>query len=394
MAHADGPADFDAAMAALGLADDPGPWRDGWAESQAAYPADGPEFLREGFVREACGRLGLPSDVCDGIVGLLAAFEARPALKRLAWHCHRVLFGRPAGNVEKLAQATLPWPFRPSELPGWGEAFHAPVLLSGGPYVTELHAARGIGMEVTRDTVSDLGLWMRHYRGRTGRWGLAEAGWLASHFLGRIFKLGRLQFRFEQFNHGYRAYRHVDSGQVLLLAQADPSAIRGVPITSTGLAFPEPVTLHADEWRPILSREDRVLGVHIPATGPMTHEACGQSFDRAVLFFDRHFPEFLYKAFHCGSWFLDRQFGQMLPESSNIRRFQEEVYLYPSPHPSDEQTFERVFGRRYENIDDAPRDTTLRRAIVQHVRAGGQFHGGVCLLFPEDLRWGERVYRR
>jgi len=417
-----GPADFRAAMAALGLAAPPAAWRDGWAESQAAYPADGPAFLREGFVRDLAARLGLEADVRGAIVGLLATFEARPVLRRLAWHCHRVLFAGPADNAADFAPVELPWPTRPVELPPWGEAFYAPVLLSGGPGLLALHAARGIPAEVTRDTVSDLGLWMRHYRAHTGRWGLAEAGWLANHFLGRLHKLGRLQFRFERFASGFHAYRHAETGRVLLLApggarfrrdgqfdgatgvrdeaawvstfSAGPSVVRGHPVSPDGRTLPAPMALGTDRWRPILQEGDPVLGVHIPATGAMAHAACGASFRRAVGFFGRHFPQFGYKAFHCASWFLDNQLGELLPEASNIRRFQEEVYLYPLPGASDGATFDRVFGRRYADLADAPRDTALRREIVRHVQAGGHFHGGGCLLFPEDLDWGGRVYRR
>ncbi|MGB2822994.1 MAG: hypothetical protein WBF17_18570, partial [Phycisphaerae bacterium] len=171
------------------------------------------------------------------------------------------------------------------------------------------------------------------------------------------------------------------------------AVIRGNPVSPDGRALPDPIELPSEQWEPILQPGQEILGVHIPAAGPMTHEACGRSFRRAVTFFARHFGEYAFRAFNCTSWFLDNQFGRLLPESSNIRRFQEEVYLHPVPNGGDWQVFERVFGRRPETIASAPRDTTIRRAIVDHVLAGGHFHAGGMLLFPRDLDWGRRVYR-
>jgi hypothetical protein len=55
--------------------------------------------------------------------------------------------------------------------------------------------------------------------------------------------------------------------------------------------------------------------------------------------------------------------------------------------------FERVFGRRYDDIRQAPQDTLLQRAIVNHILAGGQFRAAACILLPSDLDWGKKVYR-
>jgi hypothetical protein len=126
----------------------------------------------------------------------------------------------------------------------------------------------------------------------------------------------------------------------------------------------------------------------------MAFEACGESFRRAMEFFPRHFPHRPFEAFQCCSWLLSSQLGPLLPAESNIRRLQEEVYLFPLRGAGDEQLFERAFGRKYEDIRQAPRDTVLRRAVVDHILAGGHFQAGGCLLWPQDVDWGRKVYRR
>jgi hypothetical protein len=126
----------------------------------------------------------------------------------------------------------------------------------------------------------------------------------------------------------------------------------------------------------------------------MAFDACGEAFRRAMEFFPQHFPDRPFTAFQCGSWLLDCQLGPLLPAESNIRRLQEEVYLHPLPGAGDDALLDRVFGRRYDDIRQAPRDTGLRRGVVDHILAGGHFHAGGCLLWPQDVDWGRKVYRR
>jgi len=69
----------------------------------------------------------------------------------------------------------------------------------------------------------------------------------------------------------------------------------------------------------------------------------------------------------------------------------QEFYCYPRLGDGN-QTFERVFGGVPEDLTQAPRDTTLRRAILDHVLAGGHMRSGGAFVLTEDLRWGEQVY--
>jgi hypothetical protein len=66
------------------------------------------------------------------------------------------------------------------------------------------------------------------------------------------------------------------------------------------------------------------------------------------------------------------------------------------PGAADRGTFERVFGAPLKDLDSAPRDTALRRAIIAHCKAGKCWRGMGSLLFPQDLAWGawgRQVYR-
>jgi hypothetical protein len=37
--------------------------------------------------------------------------------------------------------------------------------------------------------------------------------------------------------------------------------------------------------------------------------------------------------------------------------------------------------------------TSMQRAVVRVVRAGGKWRSGASVLFPDDLNWGARAYR-
>jgi hypothetical protein len=305
--------------------------------------------------------------------------------------------------------------------------FYAIVFLSGLPTIRALHREREIPEAITLDTLADLERWIRKHRERHGAWGFSEIFWLRLHFAGKIFKLGRLQFEMSRFLHDYHVYRNRRNGRVVVLAgdgmrfradgqaadptdaadsgdaaaaaawtahfAADDRAIRGMPISPLGAGQSAPVELPAAEWRLILSKDDPALNIHIPAAGPMDHAACGESFRQAMEFFPKHFPDFPYRAFTCFSWLLDRRFEDHLAPSSNIVRFLREFYLIPVLGFGPIRSFGHVFDNFTGDLDQAPQRTSLQRAILRHLKAGGEWRVGGSLLFPEDLDWGAQAYR-
>jgi 8-oxo-dGTP pyrophosphatase MutT (NUDIX family) len=250
-------------------------------------------------------------------------------------------------------------------------------------------------------------------------------GWLRHHFKGELFQLGRLQFEPGRGNVGAHFFRRRDTRRVLALSEdgavyradgqlqgaggvtdeagawtatfaRDERIVSGYPLSPYGGAIRDHVTLSLTEWDPILSPGDSTLNVHMPAGSPMDFDQCGQSFARALEFFPRHLPEQRFVAFICSSWLLDPQLDGPLPAQSNIVRFQRQVYLLPSPSGGG-STLERVFGSAEVDLSIAPRDTTLRRAVIGIVERGGHIRSGRCAIFPEELRaggWGGERYRR
>lgn len=216
--------------------------------------------------------------------------------------------------------------------------FYVLVFVAALPFVREYHQSRSIPDDIAQATLADLGRNVRVHRKREGIGGLGVAWWLMLHFRGMIYQLGRLQFERSSLG-GSIAKSIVEAGDA------------------------------ADESTPALS-------VHIPDfMGPMTPEACDDSFAQAEDFFPRYFPEEHYGYAVCHSWLLDPNLKTILRPESNIMRFQERFNLAGQGWDSTDGIMQFVFGRLVKDIDDVPQESSLQRGVVQHIRGGGVWWG-------------------
>lgn len=387
-----------------------------WGASQTTFPHTVP-FLKSEYVRESCRTLRIKQDLEDVLVDSLAMFDEHPPLRQLAWHFHRQILD----NIGKPPFEAGKWPELPEQLGPRARLFYVIVWLSGVPAIREFHRSRGIPDAISIDSLNDLGLWTREQKRLKGYWSFAQNGWLAFHFTGSIYKLGRLQFEWTNFNYDFAAYRNVASKAVVVLAGSgqkfrrdgqfdgangitDPQAftsefsqgadeIRGTPINPRGFAEALRVTLPSKQWKRVFGKGSPILSVHIDNNGPMDHAACGESFAQAGPFFKKHFPERAFDAYACMSWLMDPQFEDYLPADANIVRFLSEYYLFPYPKASDAQHYERIFDGPVADLDKAPQKSSLQKAIIAHEKAGKKWRHAGGIILADDLAWGRQVYR-
>ncbi len=369
---------------------------DAWAETQAAYPAAGPEFLQDRFVKDETGYLSLPVEIAGAFLGAAAEFRRRPEVCRLAWHCHRVfplLVER--GVFAKWLVPAL------GELAGM---FPALVLLSRIPKLRESNRKRGIPESIALHTLSDIEIWMRVFKKEEGCWGLGQLNWLSYHIIKGIYRLGRLQFVPDKFGGRVRAYRRRGARETLLLAEEGTvfrrdgfidganglhdeagrwtarlktggGAISGNPIDASGRALKETREIEEAAWEPWVAPGDPMLEMHIPAGEPLAEDACKASFAQARGFFPRHFPEVAFKGMCCSAWLLDPTYSEILPSQANLPKFQKLFCLFPD-WGNEKGAFYRVFGDSEQDLKSAPRDTGLRRAILDLYASGRRLVGG------------------
>lgn len=190
------------------------------------------------------------------------------------------------------------------------------------------HRARGITAADSDAALTDLGQQVWVHRQTFGAFGLHTHGWLAfGAWTGVLFWLGRLQFNVQRASAGH--------------------------------------------WR---------LSTHIPQSGPLTPESVDEALSLARAFFAAHFPDQPVVEFFCSSWLLDPQLVEVLPPASNMVRFQQRWHDVVAKSDGNADALFFVFRRRYDwdapggpdlQLDQLPRDTTLQRAIIDKIVAGG-----------------------
>jgi hypothetical protein len=413
--------DLGAVLDALAARDSEDVLRQGWEEALASMPHGTMPFLRPDYVAWACEAAFLPPEMARAAAEAALRISGNDPLRLLAWYCHDRLFRRSGAKPE-----VRRWPALTGVLGRDAGMFYVLVLLSGTPEMQDVHRARAIPDRVARDTVLDLKRCMEKedFFQQHGRWGISPRilAWLMHSWRGDLYHLTRLQFVPDTFRCPARAFRHRHDGTVIALSEAGiryrpdgdvdwagalscgpdawtstleaaDSVIAGFPIHPRGYAVRKLLRLDAALWECALAPGDPVLAIHVPVgPPPMTHELCGQSIREALDFFPRHFPDRPAKGLVCASWFLDRQFEEIMPPSSNVVRFQQEMYLLPAAW-EDSGTLKAVFGYGTSNLAGVQCSTSMQRAVARHMAQGGRFRGGMCFLLARDLCWGARHYR-
>ncbi|MGI5499913.1 acyltransferase domain-containing protein [Lentzea sp. CA-135723] len=277
--------------------------------------------------------LGVPDVDRPGVLATLPSPHRTPELWEALLRCHQVLYA-----PNPIPNHRIRWKNAPAELGEAGRYFYVHLFLLALPSLLTLHRGLDIPYDVTEATVRDLGAKVVSYRKYYDTGGFDRQGWLVRHFRGTLFRLGKLQFD--------RAVLTVDEYE----GESETGPKDGTP----------------------------VLEVHIPGDGPMTPEACDESFRRARPFFAAHFPDERYEHGTCRSWLLDPQLAGHLPETSNIVRFQRRWTTFGPAPDCDSDVLEFVYHLPPGTGDLAklPTETTLQRAIVSHLQSGGHWRQG------------------
>lgn len=291
-------------------------------------------------LRALLTRIKVPDVDIDEIVAARPTPESTPELWWLLERTHHALVGtgQPStGTLNALERRPIPrMPTLPYALGPAARLFYVYAVVSTVPSVLAANAAREIPEETTWETFTDLGEKVEIHRRTFGVGGMDKQFWFALHSRGNIHSLGRLQFNLMTIGHD---------------------------VSDLNVPF---------------AKGDPALGVHIPEWGgPMSPEACDASFARVPGFFAKHYPDHPARIATCGSWLLDPQLADYLPESSNIVHFQRRFELLPESagtHDADESIIEFVFRRVDVDLDELPQDTTLQRAIVSHLKSGKHWY--------------------
>ena len=394
------------------------PWYEKWSESMQTFPENDIWFLQEDYIIKANEILMLDKEPLNALLEAVSFVRNNLFLSKLVWHFSHMIYD----NDTQINPWQVPFPELVNNDRNINDFLGLIILLSGFDRVLEFHRSKGVPIQVTIDTFRDIKIWLNHFYRKNGRWGLKENQWLILHFTGRLYRLGRLQFAMDKFTGKVKVFKNKHDRSVIALSegdvwyrrdglvngtngkhesdgiwtsqfQEDEDFYSGNPISPYGKAINKTLKLPKTDWQLMLVRNEPILDMHIPEDGTMAHNLCGQSIEMARVFFPNHFPEWEYKAFACTTWLFDSQFQTLLSSSSNIVKFQREFYLYPVIS-DDSQTFDRVFGGKPEDLSYAPRDTSLRKAIIDHYLQGGYLRGAGGFILKDDVDWGNQIYQK
>lgn len=391
-----------------------------WEESEASFPEDGPEFLDAARITEFHGFAELSPQFEPLLQEAAVRVRETPALAHLAWHCYRLLFEEDDYYGPNMGK----WP-ELRELFGdrWG-MFYLLIALGAVPLVRAAHSRRGIPEAITRDTLGNLDepIWMwRSQHPETWGFRVSVLYWFRHYTAGRICRLGRMEYMIQPFRGCIRAFRNRQTDEVLALAEdgvefnsegyidaeaeakasnggwtarlvMDEEAATGCPVSPAGVGLRCQVRLPMNTWRPVLKPGDPMLDTHIPGGGGMTPERCTDTMRQALEFFPRYYPDQPFVGFACASWILNPQLAEIYTPDSNMVKWQRELYLNPIPSGSRSGvTF--VFGTDDIDLKTTPRDTSLRRALLEHLDAGGRLIASGMFFLKEDFdHYGTQHY--
>ena len=118
------------------------------------------------------------------------------------------------------------------------------------------------------------------------------------------------------------------------------------------------------QFQPVPHGKEIALNVHVAQGEPLDYDAVRDSYDQAYAFFRG-----ITNLYCCESWLLAPELREILPETSNIIRFQKD-YTITEYRPDDRQCEERVFVRLQDNPADYPANTRLQKGVRDYLLSG------------------------
>ena len=219
------------------------------------------------------------------------------------------------------------------------------VLLKCAEKTLEFYNKKGIPEEIFTATFDDIRIWCEN----AGNVGLENTEWLKEHVLGRIFKIGRLQYQF--------------------YTVTKPHKFSKLPFESG----------------------ENVIYIHIPQGEKLSIEACETSIKVAGDFFSKYFPEYRYSYYFCESWLLYEGNRKFMDNDSNIIKFMN-LFNIAYSYSDEKQAFERLFNvpKEFNAVIKRRRviklkkdtnwlmeETALQKSAKEYIKHGGKLGMGV-----------------
>ncbi len=198
-----------------------------------------------------------------------------------------------------------------------------------------------------------------------GYYGLREHiyMWHRHYLIPDLFPIENLEFEVTGLPDEGTYFRNKSTKEIILLLDVtqNPMEYLGYTVKQGG-DRDKAVILPKPEYELCLSPGDDVISVHIPDGTKLDCETCNNTYQKALAFLCKTFPEKQFKAMYCRSWLMNPELRELLGEQSNIVSFQSHYEKFPVKSTGQE-VFLFVHQKPFENYEDLPENTSLMRGI-------------------------------
>lgn len=125
---------------------------------------------------------------------------------------------------------------------------------------------------------------------------------------------------------------------------------------------------------------EKAIGLHIPSDASLSAAAVDRSLEQAGTFFRTYYPDFKYRRYICRSWLLSPALRSLLPEQSHIRDFQDRFSIVQEDWEDMEYIewlFQSPKGTGYQTL---PAATSLQRNGKALLLAGGKIGSALGIM--------------
>jgi hypothetical protein len=379
-----------------------------------------PLILKDRFIMECSTLAGLDKNIVEKLLKIARIISTDRYLCNFFVYSNFILFG----DNEDIGDTLTSFPDMKFSMQEDGSAFLALLALSGIPKCKKIFNNMNFPHDVRDEAFKDIAIWIEHFKNNLGIIGITPRIliWERNILLGKLYRLGRLQFGIKPFEGEIIVFRNKTNKQVIAIAKdgialnsegqfdgidgefdaqdswfskliSNDDEVYGNPVSPLGYIKNETVNLKLSQWQKVLAPGDLILDTHIPAGKNFNIEACIKSFDYAVEFFKKYFSDQAVKGWACHSWFLDNQYANLLPKNSNIIKFQRELYLYPI-NESGEDSYWRIFGEKAmtNDLKNLLKESSLQRVIAEFIEKGGRLRSGGGFFLIDDVPFGKQPY--
>ncbi len=285
------------------------------------------------------------------------------------------------------------------------------VALALIPTAEERFTRAGLPLSQLYCTFDEIGCWIANCERNYGITGLEfwhGFAWLTMRLFNfKVLRFGRLEYNRCDFFADVMVFRHRKSGKMVVAAVEEykvngsgltaapgeevqfTTAFRELPdgsfiaheIRADGIIEKVPLTITPGEYEIFLKSGDPVLYMHIPELGPLKTEEVLKSYQEVKAFYKKVYPDYPVKAIVSHSWLFDPVLRQLLPENSNLCRYQRTGHLLPQTGPSD--AVRRVLGQPAvdNGVESVEWKSSLQKALGTYIVNGGYCRGGGIIIF-------------